>query len=205
MRGLNLLYLNPTAARLDLAGIFMAELNLTPLAVDNYTEQLTTALVSGLRLTYLCLLGFWDKGGQNNSPQSWESLLDRFVLMLNEPQLVHIKKAKGRAILTARGIKEEFKTSFGWFLLQPSEKYAQSLSIQLVSTGSCVGPWHDSKWLTEIKSQLCRGHKGCGVGCTCGLLQASTSSPLCTRQDLLLPMAKLMKPFSLSHPWLTVS
>lgn len=70
MRGLNLLYLNPTAARLDLAGIFMAELNLTPLSVDNYTEQLTTALVSGLRLTYLCLLGFWDKGGQNNSPQS---------------------------------------------------------------------------------------------------------------------------------------
>lgn len=48
----------------------MAELNLTPPAVDNHAEQLKTALVSGLGLTYLCLLGLWDKGGQNDSPQS---------------------------------------------------------------------------------------------------------------------------------------
>lgn len=91
----------------------MAELNLMLAAVPSHDKQLTIALISGLKLTYLFLLGLWNKRGQNNIPQSTESLLDGFVLRLNEPQLVHIKEVKGRTILTARDIKHEFKTSFG--------------------------------------------------------------------------------------------
>lgn len=67
--------LKPTVARLDLAGIFMAELHLVPAGVDNHTEQLTTALNSGLGPTCPCLPSLWDKGGQNNSPQSRGGLL----------------------------------------------------------------------------------------------------------------------------------
>lgn len=107
-------------------------------------KQLITALISGLKLTNLFLLGLWNKRGQNNSPHSIESLLDGFVLRLNEPQLLHIKEVKSRTILTSRDIKHEFKTSFEWSPFQPSRKYAQSLSFQLVPTASWVQLWHDN-------------------------------------------------------------
>lgn len=107
-------------------------------------KQLTTALVSGLKLTDLFLLGLWNKTGQKNSPHSTESPLDGFVLRLNEPQLMHIKEVKSRTVLTSSDIKHEFKTSFEWSPFQPSRKYAQSLSFQLVPTASWVPLWHDN-------------------------------------------------------------
>jgi len=73
----------------------MAELNLMLATVPGHDKQLTIALISGLKLTDLFLLGLWNKRGQNNSPQSTESLLDGSVQRLNEPQLVHIKEVKG--------------------------------------------------------------------------------------------------------------
>lgn len=73
LEGLKLLYLKPTAARFHLAGIFMAELNLMLAAVPSHDKQLTIALISGLKLTDLFVLGLWNKRGQNNIPQSRES------------------------------------------------------------------------------------------------------------------------------------
>lgn len=92
----------------------MAELNLMLAAVPGRDKQLTIALISGLKLTDLFLVGLWNKGGQNNSPQSTESPLDGFVLrLLNKPQLVHMKDVKGRTVLIARDIKWESKTRSG--------------------------------------------------------------------------------------------
>lgn len=111
LEGLTLPCLQPTAARFRLAGIFMADLKLLLAAVPSRDKQHTVALISGLKLTDPLLLDLWNESGQTNSPQS---VLDGSALILNDPQLMHVKEVKGRTLLTARDVKHEFKTSLGW-------------------------------------------------------------------------------------------
>lgn len=75
--------LKPTVARLDFAGIFMAELHLMLAGVDNHTERLTTALNSGLRPEF-CVS--WASGIKEVRKQLEQR--ESAVLMLSGPWLV---------------------------------------------------------------------------------------------------------------------
>ena len=157
--------------------------------VPGHDKQLTIALISGLKLTDLFLLGLWNKRGQNNSPQSTESLLDGSVQRLNEPQLVHIKEVKGWTVLTARDIKHEFKTIFGW-----SSNFSQVENVPKAFPFSWYLPavGYMAWQLVAYGDQTAAVQRTQLLGCLlhAWLAAASASSPAGMRWDTLLLITK---------------